>query len=84
MSIWTRFRACAFRNRHPGGLRNIDGVTVTSLVGHHPEPTRVVADKWCQNLNSNGEPQGGEPDSSVHQLLPSYRVLHMLEQQLGG
>lgn len=38
--------AGAFGEKHLDGLRNIDGVTVTSIIGHHLEPTRAVAAKY--------------------------------------
>jgi 2-hydroxy-4-carboxymuconate semialdehyde hemiacetal dehydrogenase len=38
--------AGAFGEKHLDGLKNIDGVEVTSLVGRQLEPTRAVADKY--------------------------------------
>ena len=38
--------AGAFGEKHLDGLKNIDGVTVTSLVGRELEPTRAVAGKY--------------------------------------
>ena len=38
--------AGAFGEKHLDGLRNIDGVTVTSLVGRNLEPTQAVAAKY--------------------------------------
>ena len=38
--------AGAFGEKHLDGLKNIDGVTVTSLVGRELAPTRVVAEKY--------------------------------------
>jgi 2-hydroxy-4-carboxymuconate semialdehyde hemiacetal dehydrogenase len=38
--------AGAFGEKHLDGLRNIDGVTVTSLIGRELEPTRKVAEKY--------------------------------------
>ena len=38
--------AGAFGEKHLDGLRNIDGVTVTSLVGRELEPTRAVAARY--------------------------------------
>ena len=38
--------AGAFGEKHLDGLRNIDGVTVTSLVGRNLEPTQAIAAKY--------------------------------------
>ncbi|MFY9351162.1 Gfo/Idh/MocA family oxidoreductase [Sphingobium sp.] len=38
--------AGAFGEKHLDGLKNIDGVTVTSLVGRNLEPTQAVAAKY--------------------------------------
>lgn len=38
--------AGAFGEKHLDGLKNIDGVTVTSLVGRELEPTRAIAEKY--------------------------------------
>jgi 2-hydroxy-4-carboxymuconate semialdehyde hemiacetal dehydrogenase len=38
--------AGAFGEKHLDGLKLIDGVTVTSLVGRRLEPTRAIADKY--------------------------------------
>lgn len=38
--------AGAFGEKHLDGLRNIDGVEVTSLIGRTIEPTRLVAEKY--------------------------------------
>ena len=38
--------AGAFGEKHLDGLKTIDGVTVTSLVGRRLEPTQAVADKY--------------------------------------
>jgi 2-hydroxy-4-carboxymuconate semialdehyde hemiacetal dehydrogenase len=38
--------AGAFGEKHLDGLRNIDGVTVTSIIGRELEPTRQVAAKY--------------------------------------
>lgn len=38
--------AGAFGEKHLDGLKNIDGVTVTSLIGRNIEPTRAIADKY--------------------------------------
>jgi 2-hydroxy-4-carboxymuconate semialdehyde hemiacetal dehydrogenase len=38
--------AGAFGEKHLDGLRNIDGVTVTSLVGRRLEPTQAIAAKY--------------------------------------
>ena len=38
--------AGAFGEKHLDGLKNIDGVTVTSLIGRDLEPTRAVAAKY--------------------------------------
>lgn len=38
--------AGAFGQKHLDGLRNIDGVTVTSLIGRTVEPTRKVAETY--------------------------------------
>ncbi|MEO8722542.1 MAG: Gfo/Idh/MocA family oxidoreductase [Sphingobium sp.] len=38
--------AGAFGEKHLDGLRNIDGVTVTSLIGRELEPTQKVAEKY--------------------------------------
>ncbi|MCJ9427766.1 Gfo/Idh/MocA family oxidoreductase [Kordiimonas marina] len=38
--------AGAFGEKHLNGLQNIDGVTVTSLVGRTLEPTKAVAEKY--------------------------------------
>src|SRR5207245_1579064 len=38
--------AGAFGEKHLDGLRKIDGVSVTSLIGRTIEPTRAVAEKY--------------------------------------
>jgi 2-hydroxy-4-carboxymuconate semialdehyde hemiacetal dehydrogenase len=38
--------AGAFGEKHLDGLKNIDGVTVTSIIGRELEPTRAVAAKY--------------------------------------
>jgi 2-hydroxy-4-carboxymuconate semialdehyde hemiacetal dehydrogenase len=38
--------AGAFGEKHLDGLKNIDGVTVTSLVGRRLDATQVFADKY--------------------------------------
>ena len=38
--------AGAFGEKHLDGLKNIDGVTVTPLVGRNLEPTQAVAAKY--------------------------------------
>ena len=38
--------AGAFGEKHLDGLKNIDGVEVTSLVGRRLEPTQAVAAKY--------------------------------------
>ena len=38
--------AGAFGEKHLDGLKNIDGVTVTSLVGRNLEPTQAIAGKY--------------------------------------
>ncbi|HWV12388.1 MAG TPA: Gfo/Idh/MocA family oxidoreductase [Sphingobium sp.] len=38
--------AGAFGEKHLNGLKNIDGVTVTSLIGRHLEPTQAIAGKY--------------------------------------
>ena len=38
--------AGAFGEKHLDGLRNIDGVEVTSIIGRRLEPTQAVADKY--------------------------------------
>ncbi|MBP6029813.1 MAG: Gfo/Idh/MocA family oxidoreductase [Sphingobium sp.] len=38
--------AGAFGEKHLDGLKNIEGVEVTSLVGHHIEPTQAVAAQY--------------------------------------
>jgi 2-hydroxy-4-carboxymuconate semialdehyde hemiacetal dehydrogenase len=38
--------AGAFGEKHLDGLKNIEGVQVTSLVGRRLEPTRAIADKY--------------------------------------
>jgi 2-hydroxy-4-carboxymuconate semialdehyde hemiacetal dehydrogenase len=38
--------AGAFGEKHLDGLKLIDGVTVTSLIGRRLEPTRAIADKY--------------------------------------